>query len=535
MKLVDRMLKAIHAFSEPVAESTASAPHTDVIVPFESEQKNALGLFEFKNNPVGDLIIPFFSNQEISPPEGYERLSIEGHKNSATVRAVISRVARRTAELPLKLQRHNKSTGKWADLDDTEDDEHPLMQLMQRPNPRQTKTDFFESVFAARFLAGESFILPNGPSPAMPPTELWWARPDKMRCIPNTDGTVQAWKYKVGRGEHTFDMKMKEGWICPVMQWKTFNPLDEWRGLSVLGSGKMQISQLNEGARWNANTLKNGMRPTGAFIYAPKDQMGRSLTSDQRKQLKQDIDDHISGGQNAGKPLILDGGLTWQEMSISPKDLEWLEGLRDAARVICFLMGYPPIMLGIPGDATYKNYNEARMSFYQDTAIPLMDSLLAELNVWLTPMYGDDLRLMIDQDQVEALSELRALIWDRAEKCSFLTPNEKRAMVGMDELEDPVYDELWGPTSIAPMTDTAKIGMSGLDENGDPIDPNADPNGDESQDSAKPGAKPAKPVAGKKPVKPVKKSVAPDEAYQAGLMRLQRLTERLPNLFAKKD
>ncbi len=510
MGLGERIRAGLHAFTAPVQTMDKVVRST------QGEGR--------KDNPVGDLIIPFYEGQEIAPPEGYEELSIQGYRNAAVVRAVIGRIARATADIPIKLQRKG-AEGEWEDLDTAEDDEHPLMRLISRPNPRQTKVDFLESVFAARMLAGESFVLPNGPGESMAPTELWWARPDKMRCIPGMNGMVKEWKYKVGRGEKTFDMDVPEGAMAPVHQWKTFNPLDEWRGLSILGSAKMQLCQVNEGARWNAQTLKNGARPSGAFVYKPDDKTGRAMGQDQRKQLEQDIEERVTGAKNAARPYILDAGLTWQEMSISPKDLEWLEGMRDASRVICFLLGYPPIMLGIPGDATYKNYAEARTSFYRDTAIPLLRALLGEWNEWLTPAFGDDLQLVVDEEKVEALSEERAQNWDRIEKSTILTINEKRKAIGRDPVDEPMADVILVASNVVPLSDMALPEEGELDENGDPIDPEADPQGDESEDSQKP----------LKPGKPGKPKVPMGKSYQKSMDRLLDLTKQLGEIAVKKD
>lgn len=449
-----------------------------------------------KANPVGPLIVGYQGMQEIFPPQTYQTLSTEGFANSATVRAVISRIARVTAELPIKLQRRSRA-GDWEDLGANEDDEHPLMQLMRRPNPEQTKVDFFETIFGSRKLAGESFITPIGPSDQMPPTELWWLRPDRMTCVPANDGTVACWKYKTSNGEKIFEMNTGK-LVEPVILWKTWDPLNPWRGLSELRSGALQVCQLNEGAAWNARTLKNSMRPPGAFVYAPPNEsMSASLTAPQRKQLADDIKTKLTGADSASSPLILDGGLTWQEMSIAPKDLDWLEGLRDAGRTICFLLGYPPLMLGIPGDATYKNYNEARTSFYQDTAIPLMTSLLDVFNETIVPAFGKDLRLVVDIAKIDALADLRAVEWDRVNAATFLTPNEKRAIIGKVRLENALADQLWMPTSLIPIDDASgaqddeEAEPTDLEDSGEGEDPDEDPD-EEETDKPKPKPKPGK-------------------------------------------
>ncbi len=520
--MIKRLMAAMHAFSAP--------PETKV------EQFDRLigAGTERKDNPVGNLIVPFYSGQEIAAPEGYEQLSLDGFKMCATARAIIGRIARRTAQLPIKLQRHN-TEGEWEDLDATEDDEHPLMTLLRRPNKAMTRVDLLESVFASRLLAGESFLLPFGPLESGPPTELWWARPDKFHCEPGDDGLVKTWTYKTGKGETPFDMDVSEGTLAPVFFWKTFNPVDQWRGLSVLGSGRMQIMQTNGASKWNANLIANGMRPPGAFVYAP-DSTGSPLGRAGRAQIEDEIRRKLTGPQGAGSPLILEGGLTWQDMSVASKDLDWLAGQQYADRTLCFLLGYPPIMLGIPGDATYKNYSEARTSFYQDTAIPLMTEFLEHMNEWLVPQYGDDLRLVVDEDKIDALTEKRNEMWDRVEKSTILTINEKREMVGKDPIENPLADELWMPTSLAPIDEAGAPEETGeIDpETGEPVEPELDEDGEPIPgEKPKPGKKPA---FGKKPAaKPAfgKKSVH-DETFRSKLTRLMGLAGKLGKIAETK-
>ena len=75
--------------------------------------------------------------------------------------------------------------------------------------------------------------------------------------------------------------------------------------------------------------LKNGARPSGAMVYEPKDGTAPVLTDEQFARIKTEISEQYSGARNAGRPLILDGNLRWQEISLSPRDMDWLSA-RDA-------------------------------------------------------------------------------------------------------------------------------------------------------------------------------------------------------------
>jgi HK97 family phage portal protein len=271
----------------------------------------------------------------------------------------------------------------------------------------------------------------------------------------------------------------------------------------------MQLKQHNGGARWNANLMDNGVRPSGMLVV--KDGTGNgntTLTEEQREQVLQSYADHMSGPDNAGVPFIAEGGLEWQEMSMNPKDLDWLEGMRDAARLICLVVNIPPLILNIPGDNTFKNYGEAREAAYMDGAIPLMEELVAELNTDLVPAFGDNIRLALDLDKVEALAAWRAERMKNVDLCSFMMIDEKRATVGLDELPDGAGKHVMVSSSMIPLA-------MAIEPPEPPVNENVDENGD-----------PIPPVVGGKKPKPGKPIVVPAKKPADG-KALETLFKRL--------
>ena len=127
--------------------------------------------------------------------------------------------------------------------------------------------------------------------------------------------------------------------------------------------------------------------------------------------------------------------MEWQEMSINPKDMEFLEGKHSAAREIALAFGVPPMLLGIPGDATYSNMAEARLALYTDTVLPLLQLIIGGLNRWLTPLYGEGLYLWYDEEMIPALEPLRKDKSERINAAGYLTVNEKREAMGYDTID----------------------------------------------------------------------------------------------------
>jgi hypothetical protein len=92
------------------------------------------------------------------------------------------------------------------------------------------------------------------------------------------------------------------------------------------------------------------------------------------------------------------------------------------------------MLLAIPGDNTFANYQEANRTFWRQTVLPLVARTCEALSSWLSPGFGENLTLRADTDSLDALSSEREALWTRLEKASFLTDDEKRAAIGYGPL-----------------------------------------------------------------------------------------------------
>ena len=129
------------------------------------------------------------------------------------------------------------------------------------------------------------------------------------------------------------------------------------------------------------------------------------------------------------RPLLLEGGLKWQAMSLTPADMDFVALKAAAAREIALAFGVPPMLLGLPGDATYANYREANRALWRLTALPLAGKILAALSAGLAG-WRPGVRLQVDVDQVSALAVDRERLWRQVTAADFLSDEEKREMLG---------------------------------------------------------------------------------------------------------
>ena len=211
-----------------------------------------------------------------------------------------------------------------------------------------------------------------------------------------------------------------------------FSPQDT---VSPLQAAAQAVDLHNEGGRWAKALLENSARPSGALIY--KGASGSEhLTEDQFERLKAELVSGHAGARHAGRPLVLEGGLDWKSMSLSPTDMDFIQARREAAREIALAFGVPPMLLGLPGDNTYANYREANQAFWRQTIIPLVRKTSDGLQSWLRPWFDDALIISPDLEKVPALSEDRNTLWQRLTAADFLSAAEKRALAGLSPKGD---------------------------------------------------------------------------------------------------
>ncbi len=173
--------------------------------------------------------------------------------------------------------------------------------------------------------------------------------------------------------------------------------------------------------------MDNAARPSGALVYSSE----LELTEEQRAELRAELSERHIGAMNAGRPMVLSGGLEWKPMSFTPADMDFVEQRNMAVREIALAFGVPPMLLGIPGDATYANYREANAAFWRLTVLPLVNKAARAISGWLWERVGG--AVAPDLEGVPAFQAERAEQWARIEAASFLTVEEKRRMAGVGE------------------------------------------------------------------------------------------------------
>jgi HK97 family phage portal protein len=375
--------------------------------------------FEQKQSAAAPLIALYTGRQPQWIARNVQAFAKEGFAGNAIGYRCVRMISEAAASVPLLLYEGER-----------EHAAHPLLDLLARPNPFEDGQSWSESIYGQLLVTGNAFLEAVAVNGAV--RELYVLRTDRMKIVPGLSGWPEAFDYTVGGSTIRFRQEQVDG-VRPILHLKLYNPTCDHYGLSPFAAAARGIDILNEADAWNKALLDNSARPSGALVYRSTEG-GGNLTEDQFNRLKQELEQSYQGAANAGRPLVLEGGLDWKQMGYSPKDMEYIETKHEAAREVALAFGVPPMLLGIPGDNTYANYAEANRTFWRQAVLPILSRTAKALTGWLAPAFGSSLSIAFDTDSIAALSVEREALWQRLQQSSFLTVNEKRAAIGYEPL-----------------------------------------------------------------------------------------------------
>ena len=347
------------------------------------------------------------------------RLFEAGFRHNPVAYRCIRMVAETAASVPVKLgcelceADHDRVTG-----------------LLARPEAGVTGQALLESLYGDLQVSGNAFLeMVSGADEDIA----------GLRRVPV--GAVEALKDGSGFSIRTASGRRvvrddASGW-SRLLHLRALDPSARTMAMAPLQAASRAVEIHNSGSNWAKALIDNAARPSGALIYGRD---GSHLTPDQFSRLKDQLEDAHMGARQAGRPMLLEGGLEWKPMSLTPTDMDFIEARRESAREIALAFGVPPMLLGIPGDNTYANYREANLAFWRLTVLPLVHRTVRALEDWFSGVSRDPVTLKADLDAVPALGPEREALWNRLSAADFLSTDEKREIAGFAPLEVPHAD-----------------------------------------------------------------------------------------------
>lgn len=236
-------------------------------------------------------------------------------------------IAGKVATLPIDVKR------RVDDRTRIDASDHAVAQLIRRkPNGWQRPAQFKRMMQAHVLLRGNAFALKSvsrGEVRALIPIH-----PDRVTVRQRDDLALE------------YDVVRKNGSRITVSQQDMFHlyglTLNGYSGVTPLTYARETIGQARARDRQVAATFKHGARPSGA-VSMPD---GKTLSDSAYNNLQRSLEDFRSGGDKDGGVLLLEEGLKWEKISLSPTDMQWIEGQKLSRSEICMFFGVPPSMIG---------------------------------------------------------------------------------------------------------------------------------------------------------------------------------------------
>jgi len=378
---------------------------------------------EIKENPIGAaLMLPGGQSWQ---RQGTKRAYIEeGYQLNVIVYRCVMELTKAVADLEIELVNQKGDAI----------EKHPVLDLLAKPNPTQGYDTWIKDAFTQFLLLGEMGVA-RYPE-ASRPVELWNISPLYIEVNPGRGGLVASYVYDQAGTKKTFPVEYPSG-KSQLFFHKMINPIDYWRGQSPLVAAGLAADTHNAGLRWNYSLLKNSARPSGLIKLG--DGAGGEIVS----LIKEWFKSAFQGERTAGEIPILPAGAEWQAMDNNPRDMDFLNTQKEAAKMIAQAYGIPLPL--VDNDAsTFNNLEQSKERFYSDTVLPIFREFLSQFGSWLLPLYGEGLSFRVNEDKVSALEGVRTRLFERmlkAVNAGVLTVDEAREAIGYEPLGDDLTPE----------------------------------------------------------------------------------------------
>lgn len=307
------------------------------------------------------------------------------------------------------------SNGKWVVKDyKTEEPikNHPLLKLLEKPNPFQNRNEFLTDVYTNRSLYGNNFTYTNYPIPGISqfPVTLVNLLPKyttikrKGRYIVQTDinNIVQSYNLVDPKDKSKIIESFTPDEIIHI---KMSNPNDPILGLSPLPSIHMPLSNIRAARGYvNADYTKKGAH--GILSSASKDSGGAlPLTETDRSDLEKQYSEITHGSYDKQhKVLIANKPVQWNSISSAIKDHVIHDEIQLEFKAIIDAYDLNDSLFSFLRQSTFSNQENGEKQAYQNAIIPFAESFTFALNDNMK-LFDKGIYVELDYSHVSALKE----------------------------------------------------------------------------------------------------------------------------------
>lgn len=338
---------------------------------------------KLKSYTLAELMPSWYSGQPVWSEWTTDRALQQGLKVCSYVYSCVHRLMKAASSVPWIAK--EKKEEEWLPVPG-----HPLEELMAKPNSFMSGQDMIERLTSHLYLGGNALwgkVRARGIV-----AELWPYYPDNIKPIPDKIKFISSYKYTdAGVIKHIEPQD--------IIHFMFVDPGNMFWGMSPLQAAGRVVDTDVEMTKWNKVALQNRAVTDGVFSYK------ETMTDAQWEEARRQIKEQHMGSINARTPWILSGGATWQQMSLSPVDMDFIAGKKMSREDICSIFDVPPPLVCFYEHTTLANLAESRRVFWLDTIIPYLQDIRECLNLSLAPEFGPNIKLVYDLSNIEAIRE----------------------------------------------------------------------------------------------------------------------------------
>lgn len=361
--------------------------------------------------------------------QSYEEL----WRRQPQIRTVVSFLGRNIAQINLHVFE------RLSDVDRRRLTDHPLAQLLGRPNPRTTRYRLMDSLVQDLGIFDNAFWLKVKLSSGQ--TRGLLRIPPQ--CVkPVGDSWLWPEKYKIGDGSTARVVDADS-----IVHFRGYNPADARWGVSPMETLRRILAEEYQAGVAREQLWRNGARFPG-YIKRPLD--APKWSNEARSQFQTDWTDAYTGtGRSIGGTPILEDGMDFTASGITPADAQYLEARKLTREEVAAAYHIPLPMVGILDHATFSNIKEQHQQLYQDTLGPWLRMIEEELTLQLLPDLDETRNVYLEFNLAEKMRgsfEEQAQALQTAVGVAWMTTNEARARMNLPQL--PGGDELKVPLNV---------------------------------------------------------------------------------------
>ena len=350
-----------------------------------------------------------------------------------------SKIAQQATQAPLRFGTLNRK-GEWKAVAS----EHPVQALFDTPNPLMDGTEFLELIIIYSEMVGHAPVEVVGKVSTgrigRTAAELWPVNPTGWRIVANADATIRGYLWvKASDSDIRWTPEQMAYYRLP-------NPNDRWYGQGRISAVRQAVmAEEYAGIRDKKFEQHMGVPPGILSSEMP-------LGEPQAQELQKRWEQAVGGYRNAGKIAVLGSKTTYQSVSLTARDAQWVEQRRWRVQEISAAFEVP-LVLVLMSEATFANAEEARAEFWEGKLAPTLNRLARWITIRLLPMVTTEkLVARFDYSEVDALNENEDEIAKRAVQWAdsgSVYVHEVRKLLGLPPAEDGVGNRLLIPSRLA--------------------------------------------------------------------------------------